>query len=86
MGIRNRNCGFNAQDIAYITDTTPYKIGLLTPGTHIPVVSPDILKTETPDYILLLAWNYRDFILEKEKELRARGAKFIIPIPHVEIV
>ncbi|MEK7063293.1 MAG: class I SAM-dependent methyltransferase [Patescibacteria group bacterium] len=79
-------CGFTAADLAYITDTTPYKIGLLTPGSHIPVVSPDILQQETPDYVLLLAWNYRDFILEKEKALRERGAKFIIPIPKVEVV
>lgn len=79
-------CGFIADDLAYVTDTTPYKIGKLTPGSHIPVVSPDVLLSETPDYILLLAWNYRDFILEKEKALRDRGAKFIIPIPNVEIV
>lgn len=79
-------CGFTADDLKYATDTTPYKIGRLTPGSHIPVVSPDILKTDTPDYLLLLAWNYRDFILEKEKDLRERGAKFIIPIPKVEIV
>ena len=79
-------CAFTVDDIRYVTDTTPYKIGLRTPGSHIPVVSPDILKTETPDYILLLAWNYRDFILEKESDLRSRGAKFIIPIPKVEIV
>lgn len=79
-------CGFTGSDLAYVTDTTPYKIGKLTPGSHIPVVSPDILQSETPDYILLLAWNYRDFILEKEKALRERGAKFIIPIPNVEIV
>ena len=79
-------CGFTADDLSYITDTTPHKVGKLTPGSHIPVVSPDILKTETPDYILLLSWNYRDFILEKEKDVRARGAKFIIPVPKVEIV
>lgn len=79
-------CGFTSDDILYVTDTTPYKIGRLTPGSHITVVSPDILKSETPDYILLLAWNYRDFILEKESELRARGTKFIIPIPKVEIL
>ena len=79
-------CGFTGSDLAYITDTTSYKVGMLTPGSHIPVVSPDILKMETPDYILLLAWNYRDFILEKEKDVRARGAKFIIPIPKVEII
>ena len=79
-------CGFTADDLKYVTDTTPQKIGLLTPGSHIPVVSPEILATETPDYILLLAWNYREFILKKEKALRERGAKFIIPIPEVEIV
>ena len=79
-------CGFTNDDIAYVTDTTPHKIGLLTPGSHIPVVSPEILETETPDYILLLAWNYRDFILEKEQALRQRGTKFIIPIPNVEII
>lgn len=79
-------CGFTADDLKYATDTTPAKIGHLTPGTHIPIVSPDILKTETPDYILLLAWNYKDFILEKEQALRDRGAKFIIPIPNVEVV
>jgi len=79
-------CGFTADDLKYVTDTTQYKIGLLTPGSHIPVVSPDILQRETPDYILLLAWNYKDFILKKEQVLRDRGAKFIIPIPKVEIV
>ncbi len=79
-------CGFGEKDLKYITDTTQHKIGLLTPGSHIPVVSPEILKTETPDYILLLAWNYKDFILSKEADLRKRGAKFIIPVPKVEIV
>lgn len=79
-------CGFTADDLNYVTDTTPAKVGLLTPGSHIPVVSPDVLSTETPDYILLLAWNYKDFILKKEQALRDRGAKFIIPIPEVSIV
>lgn len=79
-------CGFTAEDIKYVTDTTPYKVGRLTPGSHIPVVSPEILQTDTPDYLLLLAWNYRDFILAKEQALRDRGAKFIIPIPTVQIV
>lgn len=79
-------CRLTADDLKYVTDTTPYKVGLLTPGSHIPVVSPEILTTETPDYILLLAWNYKDFILKKEQALRDRGTKFIIPIPKVEII
>ena len=70
----------------FVTDTTPSKQGMYTPGTHIPVVSPEILKTDPPDYILLLSWNYADAILEKEKELRKNGVKFIIPVPEVRVV
>lgn len=70
----------------YITDTTPTKRGLFTPGTHIPVVSPAVLKTDPPDYLLLLAWNYADAIFEKEKTLRTQGVKFIIPVPEARIV
>ena len=70
----------------YITDTTLEKQGTYTPGTHIPVVSPEILKVDPPDYLLLLSWNYERSILEKEKELRKRGVKFIIPVPEVRVV
>lgn len=70
----------------YITDTTPSKQGSYTPGTHIPIVHPDTLHIKNPDYILLLSWNYADAILEKEKELRHKGVKFIIPVPEIRVV
>jgi SAM-dependent methyltransferase len=70
----------------FVTDSTPLKQGAYTPGMRVPVVHPDVLKTNPPDYILLLAWNYADAILEKEKDLRAKGVKFIIPVPEVRVV
>lgn len=70
----------------FIIDTTPLKQELYTPGTKIPIYHPDKLKEERPDYILLLAWNYADAILEKEKELRNSGIKFIIPVPDIKVV
>lgn len=79
-------CGLDARDIAFLTDTTPSKQGLFTPGSHIPVVPPEVLKTYSPDYLLLLAWNYADAILEKEKTLCAKGVKFVIPVPRVRII
>lgn len=79
-------CKLGAPHLSYIIDTTPSKQGLFTPGTHIPVVSPNVLKANPPDYLLLFAWNYADAILEKEKALRAKGVKFIIPVPKVKIV
>jgi hypothetical protein len=72
--------------LEYVTDTTPSKQGTYTPGTHIKVVSPEMLKKDSPDFILLLSWNYADTILEKEKDLRNNGVKFIIPVPEVRIV
>lgn len=78
--------GIGPDILDYLTDTTPLKQGLYSPGMHIPIVSPEKLLTDTPDYILLLAWNFRDAILEKEKALREKGVKFIITVPVVEVI
>ncbi len=78
--------GIGTETLDYLTDTTDLKQGLYSPGMHIPIVPPDRLLTDTPDYILLLAWNFKDAILEKEKALRDKGVKFIITVPDVVIV
>jgi len=70
----------------FIVDDSSFKQGLYTPGTHIPIYSSDRFKKYQPDYLLLLAWNYADSILEKEKLLRDKGVKFIIPVPKVKII
>lgn len=74
------------ETLDYITDTTVLKQGLYTPGMHIPIVPPERLYTDTPDYVLLLAWNFKDAILEKEKPLRDKGVKFIMTVPEVSIL
>ena len=78
--------GIGPDVLDYLTDTTPLKQGMYSPGMHIPIVSPERLAIDKPDYALLLAWNFRDHILEKEKGLREQGMKFIISIPRIEIV
>ena len=79
-------CDIDNTIIDFIIDTTPIKQGKFTPGTHIPVVSPEnMVKKGIDDVALLLAWNYEHEILEKEKEFRSRGGKFLIPIPIPEI-
>jgi hypothetical protein len=78
--------GIGPEILDYIVDTTPSKQDKFTPGTHIKVLHPEILISTPPDYLLLLSWNYRDAILDKEKTIRSKGIKFIIPIPQVEVI
>jgi C-methyltransferase C-terminal domain/Putative zinc binding domain/Methyltransferase domain len=70
----------------YIADRSPLKQGLYTPGTHIPVVPPERLLEDQPDYVVVLAWNFADEILRQQAEYRERGGRFILPVPEVRVV
>jgi len=70
----------------YATEELPSKIGMFTPGTHIPIIDIKNARKIPPDFFLLLAWNYKDAILKKEEKYLTSGGKFIIPIGKVEIV
>ena len=72
--------------LKYIVDDSPYKQGLFTPGTHIPVLSPETLNTDTPDYIFILAWNFSDSIIKKLGNFKRGGGSFIIPVPEPKIL
>lgn len=74
-------CRINSTQIGAIVDSTSYKQGLYTPGSHIPVVPESSLDELKADYAVLTAWNFTDAILEKNKERRKKGLKFIRPYP-----
>ncbi|WP_049982652.1 class I SAM-dependent methyltransferase [Halorubrum sp. BV1] len=79
-------CDVGPDIIDYIVDTTPEKQGTYAPGTEIPVRAPEAFSEDPPDYTLLLAWNYRDAILDKERGYREDGGQFIVPQPYVDMV
>jgi len=79
-------CGIGRDILDYASDTTPLKQGKFIPGVGVPVVSPQLAQTKPPDYYLLLAWNFREEILAKEKEFIERGGRFVVPFPYPEVV
>ena len=74
-------CGIGPETLDYIVDATPSKQGLYSPGVRIPVVSPERFVSDPPNYALMLAWNYKNEILEKETNYQMKGGRFIIPVP-----
>ncbi len=72
--------------IEYIADRSPLKQGRYTPGMHIPVVAPERLLEDQPDYVLLLAWNFAEEIFQQQAEYHRRGGQFIVPIPEVKFI
>src|SRR5262249_8133682 len=73
--------GLTTDLLPYTVDKSHLKVGLYTPGTHIPVLPASTLIERQPDYSLILAWNFAEEIMRQQREYRERGGRFIIPIP-----
>jgi novobiocin biosynthesis protein NovU/D-mycarose 3-C-methyltransferase len=79
-------CEFNRNHLQFITDTTPQKQGKLSPGVDIPVVDEGALLREQPDFAVLFAWNYLDFVISQNQPYIAQGGRFIVPVPRIRTV
>ena len=77
--------GIDARLIEFVVDRSSLKQGRFTPGNHLPILPPEALLERRPDYVLLLTWNFSDEILAQQSEFRARGGKFIVPVPEVTV-
>ncbi len=79
-------CGIRPDLLAYTVDRNPYKHGRFTPGTRIPILAPERIAEDKPDYVLILPWNLRDELIAQLSYVREWGGSLVFPIPHLEVV
>ena len=79
-------CGIKADLIDFVVDANPHKQNKFLPASHIPVMNEAYLKTEKPDFVIILPWNLKEEITKQLEYIKEWGGKFVIPIPGVEVL
>jgi len=74
--------GIDDSMIEFIVDDTPFKQGKYVPGTGIKVVSREVLFENKIDYILILAHNFKDYIINSLKG--QYDGEFIVMFPDIK--
>lgn len=73
--------GIDRELIEYIVDDSPWKQGLLAPGTRIPIVEPG---RPWPDAFVIFAWNFAEPIKKKLRDAGFRG-DIVVPLPSFSV-
>lgn len=78
--------GIKKDWISFVVDKNPHKQGKFLPGSHIPVVSDELIKKEKPDYIIIFPWNIKEEVVQQLDYVKSWGAKFVVFIPEKTII
>jgi len=71
--------------IQYVVDKNPAKQGKFMPGSRIPIVSPEALRSPRPDYLVILPWNIAEEVTQQNAALAKLGTQFVTAVPKLEI-
>jgi len=69
--------------VHFVVDRNPAKQGLFLPGSRIPIVDEDRLRTDRPDQVLLLPWNLTDELVDQLSYVRDWGGSLVTAVPEV---
>lgn len=78
--------GITPDLVTAIAERSPYKFGLETVGSRIPIVSEEDMRAAKPDYLLVLPWHFIDEFVKREQEFIAAGGKLVVPCPQFQVI
>jgi hypothetical protein len=77
--------GVRSDLIAYVADKSPHKQGNAIPGVRVPIVAPDRIRAERPDYVVIFPWNVEAEIRAELADVRDWGGRFVLAIPDLRV-
>lgn len=77
--------GIRPDLVPFVYDAAPSKQGKLMPGSHIPILPPEALRSRRPDYLIILPWNIASEIRTQLADLSALGTRFVTAVPELRI-
>ena len=79
-------CNINSSLVPYIGEVNKFKYNRYTPGSKIKIISEKKARDLNPDYLLVLPWHFKNFIIQKEKKILKKNTKLIFPLPDIDII
>jgi SAM-dependent methyltransferase len=79
-------CGVGRDFIDYTCDLNPNKQGHFLPGSHIPILSPEAIREQRPDIVLILPWNLKEEVMEQLAFIREWGGRFAARTPELALL
>ncbi len=67
--------------LPFVCDAAKSKQGLYLPGSRIPILPPEALIAETPDTVLILAWNLAGEIKQQLVQNLPASTRFVVAVP-----
>jgi SAM-dependent methyltransferase len=77
--------GVKLDSIPFVCDAAQAKIGKYMPGSHLPILAPDALEKDRPDYLVIFPWNIAAEVKAQNSKLARLGTKFVTAVPSLEI-
>ena len=80
------SCNIGRSSIAYVIDRSPHKQGKFLPGSRLPILGPEALVVDRPDFLLILPWNLREEIMQQMRVVREWGGRFVVANPETVVL
>ncbi len=71
--------------LPFVCDAAASKQNKFMPGSHIPILHPDVISERRPDYVMILPWNIATEVRQQLAALAEQGTKFVTAVPDLKI-